>query len=145
MQLNRGWRAAGLALAAALATSGPARAAVAVFQGEVACRVGSSANELVSPVTATVKGGVLDLKAADPIWSMGSGKDFTRREALSHVVFEWSPRLGLIDFIFAGATAHIRVAAASDALLIVKPEGGVTICRGALVLVGGSLSEGLVR
>ena len=121
----------------------PANAADAVFQGIVTCRITTAANEFSSTVTATVGGGMLKLEAADRKWSMGSGKDFSRRAAHSYVVFEQSSRFGLVDFFFAGATSHIRVIASSDALLTIKPDGGVTICSGALPLVNGDLNQAL--
>lgn len=121
----------------------PANAADAVFQGIVTCRISSAASDFNSPVTATVSGGMLKLDAADRKWTMGSGKDFSRRAADSHVSFEQSSRFGSIDFYYAGAISHIRVAAVSDVLLTVKPDGGVTICGGALPLTSGDLNQAL--
>lgn len=134
-------------LAAALLTAAlPANAAEAVFQGIVTCRYTTSVTEFSSVVIARVSGGRLDFQAADPLWSMGSGKDFSRRDVASHVVFErQSPRFGRADFVFAGATSHIRVLAQSDTMLTIKPDGGVTICGGVLPLVGGNLAEALAR
>lgn len=135
-----------VAAAAFLCAVAPAHAAEAMFQGVVTCRMGSSAADFSSVVTARVSGGMIDLQAADPNWSMGSGKDFSRRDANSHVVFEHRPVYGRIGFYFAGGTSHIRVQAdAAGAALTIKPDGGVTICGGALPLVSGSLAGALAR
>lgn len=135
-----------LAAAAFLCAAAPAHAAEAIFQGIVTCRMGSSAADFSSVVTARVSGGMLDFQAADPNWSMGSGKDFSRRDANSHVVFEHKPVYGRIGFYFAGGTSHIRVQAdAAGAALTIKRDGGVTICGGALPLAAGNLADALVR
>lgn len=137
------WAARIILFAALLGAALPANAAEAVFQGVVTCRITSAASDFSSPVKATVGGGILKLEAADRLWSMGSGKDFSRRVVNSYIVFEQSSRFGQVDFYFAGATSHIRVIASSDALLTIKPDGGVTICGGALPLVSGDLNQAL--
>jgi hypothetical protein len=133
-----------LATVAPWAPSGRAAAAEAVFRGTMTCSFNPGA-EFSSAVTATVAGGRIKLVAADPLWTMGSERDFARRDVDSSVAFEQSPRFGRPDFYFAGAIAHIRVTADADTLLTVAPAGGITVCRGALPLVSGSLAQGLVR
>lgn len=133
-----------LALAAPPLTAGRAQGAEAVFRGAVTCSY-NPGTDFSSIVTATVAGGRIRLAAADPLWSMGSDKDFARREVDGFVAFEQSPRFGRPDFYFAGAIAHIRVLADADTLLTIKPAGGITVCRGALPLVSGTLAQGLTR
>jgi len=135
---------AALTVFAAPAPSGGAAAAEAVFSGTVTCSF-NPGTDFSSTVTATVAGGRIKLAAADPLWSMGSDKDFSRREVDGFVAFEQSPRFGRPDFYFAGAVAHIRVLADADTLLSIKPAGGITVCRGALPLVSGALAQGLAR
>lgn len=135
---------AALAVAMLPLAGGRAAAAEAVFSGTVTCSF-NPGTEFSSAVTATVAGGKITLAAADPLWTMGSEKDFGRRDVDSSVAFEQSPRFGRPDFYFAGAIAHIRVTADADTLITIRPAGGITVCRGALPLVEGSLTQGLAR
>lgn len=130
--------------AALLAAALPASAAVAVFQGAVTCRYSTTLYPFSSLVTATVDRGTIALKADDSGWSMGVKPYFGRRDADGWVTFQQLTRYGPpAGFVFAGATAHIRVYAPAPGMIVIKSAGGVTLCDGTLALVGGDLDQAL--
>ncbi len=132
--------------AALLAAALPAAAAEAVFQGEVTCRYTSTLYPFSSLVTATVNAGTIALRADDPGWSMGVRPEFDRRDVDGWVTFQQLTRYGpAVGFVFAGATAHTRVFAASPTTIVIKSAGGVTLCDGTLMLTRGDLDQALVR
>jgi hypothetical protein len=137
--------AAAVLAAGLLAASAPAGAAVAVFQGEVTRRYSTTLYPFASLVTATVDRGTIAVRADDPGWSMGIRPNFSRRDADGWVTFQQLTRYGpAIGFVFAGATAHIQVYAASPGTIVVKSAGGVTLCDGTLGLASGDLDQALV-